>query len=294
MRTDLQALTMAPRRASTRVGASTPSSRGRARGGIRKNTRARQPATRHGQIQERATGTPVHSSTETIEPPSTSDREPSSPQYSLPPPSNSHRAGLLQSPASHTISQARTSADASELNSSLPAPQSPETSINLKTMRQLLCSHEQNIVDCVLLQLRGPNPTIANNPPTSPQQFRQEPQSPHTQQSRRTLGRSVELENQLAALRGEMESGEGRNREPRALGTYFPAEFLMGQTGVSTSGTVNSIETLFPGVELCTLTQIVENRFKPTNIYRLLASEKERAEAQRTISIGGVEFEQAE
>ena len=159
---------MAPRRASTRVGASKPSSRGRARGGIRKNTRARQPPTRYGQTQERATGTPVHSSTETIEPPSPSEREPSSPQYNLPPPSSSHRAGLSQSPASRTISQARVSAHPSELNSSLPAPQSPETSINPNTIRQLLRSHEQDIVDRVLLRLLGPNPAIANNPPTSP------------------------------------------------------------------------------------------------------------------------------
>jgi len=42
------------------------------------------------------------------------------------------------------------------------------------------------------------------------------------------------------------------------------------------------------------LVQIIKNRFKPTNIYRLLAREKERAESQRTISIGGLEFEQAE
>jgi len=40
--------------------------------------------------------------------------------------------------------------------------------------------------------------------------------------------------------------------------------------------------------------QIIENKFKPTNIYRLLASEKDRAETHRTINIGGVEFEQAE
>jgi len=40
--------------------------------------------------------------------------------------------------------------------------------------------------------------------------------------------------------------------------------------------------------------QIIENRFKPTNMYRLLASEKDLAESQRTISISGVEFEQAE
>ena len=54
------------------------------------------------------------------------------------------------------------------------------------------------------------------------------------------------------------------------------------------------MEVLFPGVECSTLVQIIENRFKPTNIYQLLASKKERAETQRTISIGGIEFEQAE
>jgi len=47
---------------------------------------------------------------------------------------------------------------------------------------------------------------------------------------------------------------------------------------------------LFPGVERSTLVQIIENRFKPTNIYQLLATEKERAESQLTINIGGVEF----
>jgi len=68
----------------------------------------------------------------------------------------------------------------------------------------------------------------------------------------------------------------------------------MPPAGESSSTTADSVEILFPGVERGTLVQIIENRFKPTNIYRLLASEKERAESQRTISIGGVEFEQAE
>ena len=40
--------------------------------------------------------------------------------------------------------------------------------------------------------------------------------------------------------------------------------------------------------------QIIENRFKRTNIYRLLASEKDSAESQRVISIGGLSFEQGE
>ena len=62
----------------------------------------------------------------------------------------------------------------------------------------------------------------------------------------------------------------------------------------SASAITNSVQALFPGVERSTLTQLAENRFKPTNIYRLLPSEKERAESQRTIIIGEVEFEQAE
>ena len=51
---------------------------------------------------------------------------------------------------------------------------------------------------------------------------------------------------------------------------------------------------MFPGVERTTLVQIIENKFKPTNIYRLLASEKDRAETHQTMNNGGVEFEQAE
>ena len=57
---------------------------------------------------------------------------------------------------------------------------------------------------------------------------------------------------------------------------------------------VELAEILFPGVEQGTLVQIIKNRFKPTNIYRLLATDKEWAESQRVISIGGVEFEQVE
>ena len=54
------------------------------------------------------------------------------------------------------------------------------------------------------------------------------------------------------------------------------------------------METLFPWVERSTLAQIIENWFKPTNIYRLLPSEKERAETQWKINIGGIELEQTE
>ena len=60
----------------------------------------------------------------------------------------------------------------------------------------------------------------------------------------------------------------------------------------SASSITKSVEALFPGVERSTLIQIIENRFKSTNIYGLLATEKDRAESQPKINIGGVEFEQ--
>ena len=78
------------------------------------------------------------------------------------------------------------------------------------------------------------------------------------------------------------------------LGMYNPTCDIVGVTSKSVSGVVEWVEILFPGVERATFMQIIENRFKPTNIYRLLATEKEHAESQRVISIGGVEFEQAE
>ena len=74
----------------------------------------------------------------------------------------------------------------------------------------------------------------------------------------------------------------------------YPTQSLIIDEGQSASSMVESVETLFPGVERSTLVQIIENRFKPTNIYRLLATEKEHAETHRTINIGGVEFEQPE
>ena len=64
--------------------------------------------------------------------------------------------------------------------------------------------------------------------------------------------------------------------------------------GESASSLADSVEVLFPGVERNTLTQIIENQFKPMNIHRLLASKRDRAESQRNVSIGGVEFEQEE
>lgn len=105
--------------------------------------------------------------------------------------------------------------------------------------------------------------------------------------------RIAELENQLAQLRAQDEL-EQPLTEPNPLSTLFYTHSLIPTIGESASGVIESVESMFLGVQRSTLVQIIENRFKPTNIYRLLAREKERAETHRTINIGGIEFEQAE
>jgi len=69
---------------------------------------------------------------------------------------------------------------------------------------------------------------------------------------------------------------------------------MIPPTDESASGVLDLRETIFLGVEHATLGQIMENKFKRTNIYRLFASQTDRAETHRTMNIGGVEFEQAE
>ena len=54
------------------------------------------------------------------------------------------------------------------------------------------------------------------------------------------------------------------------------------------------MNTRFPRLERRTKAQIIENQFKPTNIDRLLATEKEEAEKQWTFNIREIEFEQTE
>ena len=282
---------MAPRR-STRGGRTSRASTQSSGAGIQKNTRSRQAPTRYGQQQD-----PAHTprgSESTNGPSSDNDEgDPSTPEYSHSPPSNTRT--LSGSPASRNA----TGPDLDNyLATSDPATRPPsasasERSINMTTMRELLRSHEQEIVDRVVLQLRtqhdplpttiSSNPLPSNHPPPSIQLAPADP----------TLTRIAELEGQLAELRAT-------NRhslpllQPRPLGMLYPTQTPIAVEGESASGIVDSVESLFPGVERSTLVQIIENRFKPTNIYRLLASEKESAETHRTINIGGVEFEQAE
>jgi len=283
---------MAPRRVVSRGDSSTPTSQPRTRGGIRKNTRQRQPPNRYGVQPEPSTSRAE--SERTLAPSSTSQEpQPSTPQYSHSPSSNLEADSPTPPPTRTARREAGTLPSASLPDSSPLSLRTPDGSINLETMRDLLRSHQQEIVDCVILQLNTQNAAqipIVNHH-HEPQQRAQTTQAP---QPNSTLTRIEELEAQLSRLRGETTREQTAHQQRRGTGMYDPIPISTVLASESASPFVHSVEVLFPGVERSTLVQIIENRFKPTNIYRLLASEKDRAESQRTISIGGVEFEQAE
>ena len=171
-------------------------------------------------------------------------------------------------------------------------------------MKELLPAHEEDIIDRVVLQLRTQpslQPTVpSSNSPvlhshhtgTQPIQY-YPPSSTQPAQPNSIAARIAELESQLSELRAANLPEQSRFDQTH-LGTSYPTQYPIEAEGETARGVVTSVETLFPGVERSTVVQIVENRFKPTNICRLLASEKERAETQRTINIAGVEFEQME
>ena len=146
----------------------------------------------------------------------------------------------------------------------------------------------------MVLQLTSNNQNHQDPTPQPAQQLPVQTQCTQSHQPNSTQSRIAALETQLAELRKQSEQDLADIREPRALGMYDPSQPLFPHESESASTIAASVEVLFPGVERTTLVQIIENRFEPTNIYRLLASEKEQAETQRTISIGGIEFEQAE
>ena len=288
---------MAPRRASTRRETSTPSNRRGARGGIRKNTQNRQPLNRYGQPADPAHRT-ANSEETTVASSTSNEIEPSTPQYSHSPPVS----GNGQHSISRTLSLASSPVNLrTRTTSTEPIPDTPldyqaDIPINLTTMRELLRSHEQDIIDRVLQQLSTQThhrtiPASSNPLSTHPAIANQQLPQPNP-----TQAKIQELESQLADVREQRAAEQARNEnpEPGLPSMYNPTQFHMPPAGESASTTADSVEMLFPGVERSSLIQIIENRCKPTNIYRLLASEKERAESQRTISIGGVEFEQAE
>jgi len=152
-------------------------------------------------------------------------------------------------------------------------------------MRELLRSYEQNIVDLVVLQLTSNNHNPQSPTPQHAQQLPIPTGGTQPHQPNSTQSRIATLESQLAELGKHSEQGLADVRELRALGMYDPSQSLFPHESERESTIAASLEVVFPGVERGTRVQSIENRFKPTNIYQLLASEKKPAETQRTISI---------
>jgi len=171
---------MAPRRAPTRGGTSTPAARHRATGGIRKNTCSRHAPTRYGQQLEASSHIPETEGTNERTS-SSEETDPSIPQYS-------HSPQLANAVLPHPGSPATPSQAASRYIS--PAPS--DTPISLHTMQALLRSHEQDIVDRVALRLSSQRPSL-------PHQTAQPPQHNPIH------AKISELEGQLALLRDEGE-----------------------------------------------------------------------------------------
>jgi len=260
-------------------------------GGIRKTTQNRQAPHRYGQqrpdeVNRQATEETVtrESESEQTEGSGFSNSEPSNPQHPSSQPQPHSSTGYL-------LSEIRVFPYPHNAPAESPSRQARET-ISLEDMRELLQAHEDDIVNQVVERLRPthkqPNLATASNA----QQL--DPQARQPGAVNPTLLRISELENELINLRAEQERASGSRPDPRELGMYNANLSHGPLAGESASGLADSVEVLFLGVERNTLTKIIENRFKPTNIHRLLASERDRAESQRTISIGGVEFEQAE
>ncbi|PUU76045.1 hypothetical protein B9Z19DRAFT_1130364 [Tuber borchii] len=256
-----------PRRRGITRRASTNESHSRSStAGIRKNTRSRRAPQRYGDPSDDEVSQPANAESTTLE---------------------SQSETII---TNQQGSQAHSTPETETLRHNTPRTASVEST----SLADLLES-PNDIMNQVVHRLqpegtdRNQNQRANSFPHSPTMPPRNNPRIDTTQQ------RIRELEDEISQLRCQNQhtrphSGNA-TREP---GTYHPTLPSTTMAMESAPGIGASVEALFPGVERSTLTQIIENRFKSTNIYCLLASEKERAEIQRTITIGGVEFEQAE
>ena len=152
-----------------------------------------------------------------------------------------------------------------------PEARTQPESLDLPTLNNILQQREDQFLDRILTHLAGKQ-TMPHHHDRTGTAARGRARQPPPRQSRPTQG------------------PEDETSDTHSM--YSPQP--IHDNDESASVAMDSVEAWFPGVERATLTQIIENRFKPTNIHRLLASEKDRAESQRVINIGGVCFEQGE
>lgn len=232
---------MAPRRASTRGDTSTPANRCVASGGIRKNTRNRQPPSRYGQVPDSAIR-PSNSGEGTGLSSTSNEVEPSTPRYSHSPTPN------IQQSISRTLSAAASSPEPrtptiSSLDYQASSPrQQADIPINLNMMQELLRSNEQEIVNRVLHQLTSQSHTQPVTSSHIPQPAHPAIVNSPLPQSNSTHKRIRELEFQLAELKGKVSAQQRSNAEPGTMSTDIPIQYSIPQGGESASATANSGE----------------------------------------------------
>jgi len=152
-------------------------------------------------------------------------------------------------------------------------------------MCELHRSQEQDIVDRVVLQLTSNYQNPPSPTPLHAQTLPIPTQETQTHQPNSTHSRIAALKRQLAEPRKQREQGLADMRAPRTLCMYNPSQHLFPDKSESSSMIAASVEELFLGVKCGTRVQIIETRFKRTNIYQVLSSQKAEAEREQTISI---------
>ena len=209
---------MAPRRVASHEASSIPESQSRTRGAIRKNTRQRQPPNRYGAQLEPSTSRAESERTLAASTSSSShEAQPSTPQYSHSPSSN--QGAERPAPPVHSATRTETRTPTSTIlpDSSPISIQAPESPINLQTMRELLRSQQQEIVDQVLHQISSQN--TAQTPSSRHARVHQyDAPNPPNPEENPTLVRIAELEGQIAQLRGDIVREPMAHPERRAPG----------------------------------------------------------------------------
>ena len=232
-----------PRRRGSTRGNSSAVNRRVASAGTRRNTRSRQPPSRYGHQPAQDLPSAISEDSETLQ--SNSEiMDASDQEYPGTPPRNSPVPDEGSPHTSTIVSSSPASRSSGGQNTIQTTASSSNIRISLHDMRILLQSHEQEILDRVVLRLSS-NSHIQhpqNNfvPPLPDLRGHQPPRTEASQT------RNIELESQLAQLR-EQEAHEQRiAKAPGALGMYNPTRDIAATISESASGMVELVETLFP------------------------------------------------
>ena len=198
-----QLRTIAPRRASTRGSASTRASTRRTRGGVRKKNRTRKLPSRYGQ-HEITSSITIASEASNKSLSESEDVEPSIPESRQSPEFASHIRHQSAASSVHNTPQnlaaSKTSVQPNESYNRSAFPASTRGAINIDTMRVLLRSHKQDIMNRVVHQLNSQIPTQYPATHSTPQALPPSHSGTQPPLLSATQLQIAELENQLAQL----------------------------------------------------------------------------------------------